>query len=161
MARKSIGLRLSEAELGQLRSAARARGVSVNAFVRAAVLRAARKPGKGQERGDEDFTSRCRSARFGGGTGPKRGFWQVGSDFAKEVVRQIGKGTGSAGKLRELKDILATMGPEPSRRDYAPLLRWCGRHFPGLVESIPSRRRVRFAEGFCDAHDGGYTRLRR
>ena len=128
----------------------------MNAFVLAAAVRAARKHGKGEERQAENFASMCRSARYGG-----PGYRRVGFEFAKDVVRQVKKWPKSNAKLRELKNILERIDRQPSRRDYAPLLRWCEWHIPRWVESIPSRRRVRFAEGFCDAYDGGFTKLKR
>src|SRR5262249_23322406 len=133
----------------------------VNAFIVGAAMAAAGKAANGADQEPEDFAALCRSARYSGGKEPRRGYWKVGAEFAKDLVRYIGKGPGAAAKLRELKELLATLDPQPSRRSPEPLLRWFGRHFPDLLKLVPSPRQAHFARGFYDAYDGGFSVLKR
>jgi uncharacterized protein (DUF1778 family) len=158
---KRIGVRLAETQWRQIRSAARARGRSVNAFIIGAAVAAAGNAADRTDLDPDDFEALCRAARYGGGTEPKRGYWKVGFTFAKNLARYLGTGPGTAAKLRELKELLATLDPQGSRRPPEPLLRWFGRHFPDKLKLVRSRCQSHFAQGFFDAYDGGFTKLKR
>jgi hypothetical protein len=167
MARKWKGIRFTDAQLLQIRTAARASGVSVNAFVLDAALNAAEvklenaAAVKLEKRQPESVASLLHAASFGGGKESRTGYLKAGSEFVIHAKRLIGKGPGTSAKLSELNRLLAELRLAGSKRDYQPLLDWFKRYLPNEWKSIPSRRRERFAKGICEAYDGGYTKLKR
>jgi len=137
----SLCTRLTQGEHRRIHAAAFSQGISVNAFVKKVVMAAVEEiENRSREKADPtDFLL------VGVRNGPP-GYKRRGRDFAKWLE---GNASPALHKLhKELQGVDAVI---LRRENFKPVIAWCHKHFPKLMDRIPLRRQRLFAEGIINA----------
>jgi hypothetical protein len=135
--RTSLGIRVTPDERRRIHAAAFVQEISASAFVHKVVMAAVKKIERPSNKSADPVDLVLVGVRNGG-----PGYKRRGSKFVQWLKNR------DRSEFRDLGWVLKGVDKEILRREqFKTVFAWCRKHFPTLLDRIPSRRQGLFAEG--------------